>query len=159
MLAPAMRSALAALLLAAAPFLATAQETLSDADAIAVREVIEAQLEAFRQDDAPRAFSYASAGIRATFGTPEVFMEMVRTQYAVVYRPQSVQFDAPVVIEGSVVQAVRMTDTEGRTWIALYPMQRQPDGGWRIDGCQLARARGLETEAPGRISIFLPALA
>jgi hypothetical protein len=110
-----------------------------------VREVIEAQLDAFRRDDAPRAFSYASAGIRAAFGTPEVFMEMVRTQYAVVYRPQSVQFDAPVVIEGGVVQPVRLTDAEGRTWIALYPMERQPDGGWRIDGCQLARARGLET--------------
>ena len=135
---------LRALLLALAPLLVSAQEPLPAADARAVREVIEAQLDAFRRDDAPRAFSYASVGIRESFGTPEVFLEMVRTSYAVVYRPQSVQFDPPVVVEGNVLQPVRMTDAEGRAWLALYPMQRQPDGGWRIDGCRLARLAGQE---------------
>jgi hypothetical protein len=38
-----------------------------------------------------------------------------------------------------------MTDQEGRAWIALYPMQRQSDGSWRIDGCQLGRLQGRET--------------
>ena len=136
---------LRALLLALAPLVASAQEPLPAADARAVREVIEAQLDAFRRDDAPRAFSYASAGIREIFGTPEMFLEMVRTSYAVVYRAQSVQFDAPVVVEGDVLQPVRMTDAEGRAWLALYPMQRQPDGTWRIDGCRLARLAGQET--------------
>ena len=69
---------------------------------------------------------------------------MVRTAYPVVYRPHSVQFEKPVVVEGEVIQPVRMTDAEGRAWIALYPMQRQADGGWRINGCQLARLAGRE---------------
>ena len=51
--------------------LATLGQSVSAADARAVREVIEAQLEAFKRDDAARAFSYAAPGIRATFGTPE----------------------------------------------------------------------------------------
>jgi hypothetical protein len=34
-----------------------------------------------------------------------------------------------------------MTDAAGDTWIAFYPMQREADGAWRINGCQLARAR------------------
>ena len=32
-----------------------------------------------------------------------------------------------------------------RAWLALYPMQRQPDGSWRTNGCQLVRRAGTET--------------
>ena len=46
------------------------------------------------------------------------------------------------IIDGEVVQPVRMTDAEGHGWIAIYPMQRQPDGTWRTDGCQLGRLAG-----------------
>jgi len=128
-----------------APLLASAQQALSDADARAVREVIEAQLDAFLHADAPRAFSYATAGIRETFRTPENFLHMVRTSYAVVYRPKTVQFDPPDVVDDEVFQPVRLTDDDGRAWLALYPMQRQPDGSWRINGCRLARLAGQET--------------
>jgi hypothetical protein len=137
--------AVRALLLALAPLFASAQTPLPPADARAVREVVEAQLDAFRRDDAVRAFSYASAGIRAVFGTPENFVAMVRTSYAVVYRPQSVRFEAAVVMEGVVVQPVRMTDGEGRAWLAVYALLRGPDGEWRIDGCSLGRLSGRET--------------
>lgn len=144
----AMRRVLAAVVLALAPLLAGAQAVspaVSPTDARAVRQVIEAQLDAFKRDDAPRAFSYAAPGIRQIFGTPENFMAMVRNSYAVVYRPQTVAFDAPVVIGGDVVQPVRLTDAEGRAWIALYPMLREPDGTWRINGCQLGRLAGQKT--------------
>ena len=124
---------------------ASAQGALASADARAVREVIEAQLDAFRKDDAERAFSLATPGIRQTFGTAENFMTMVRTSYAVVYRPASVAFEPPVILDGDVVQPVRLSDEQGRAWIALYPMQRQPDGTWRTNGCQLARVPGQQT--------------
>ena len=129
--------------LAVVPFLAAAQD-VPPADVRAVRQVIEAQLDAFKRDDAARAFSYATSGIRATFGTAENFMEMVRTQYAVVYRPRSVAFDPPIPLGDDLVQPVRFTDADGRAWVGLYPMQRQADGTWRIDGCQLRRL-GQET--------------
>ena len=134
-----MRRALLALLLALAPFVASAQ-AVSNADAAAVRKVIEAQIDAFRKNDAARAFSYATSGIRLTFGTAENFMEMVRSQYAVVYRPKTVAFDKPIALDDDqLVQPVRMTDADGRAWIALYPMERGPDGVWRTNGCQLRR--------------------
>jgi hypothetical protein len=129
-----------ALLLGAAQ--ASAQPSVAPADAKAIREVIEAQLDAFRKDDAARAFSLATPGIRETFGSPERFMDMVRNSYAVVYRPASVAFEAPVIVDGQVVQPVRLTDSQGRAWIALYPMERMPDGNWRTNGCQLARLPG-----------------
>jgi len=83
------RRALCALLLALAPCIASAQ-AVAAADASAVRKVIEAQIDAFRKDDAARAFSYATSGIRLTFGSAENFMAMVRSEYPVVYRPRTV---------------------------------------------------------------------
>ena len=136
---------LVALLLALAPFPARAQDPIPEADARAVRAVIEAQLDAFRKDDAERAFSYATASIREAFGTPGNFMAMVRRAYPVVYRPSRVAFEHAVKLEDLVVQPVRFTDSEGHTWLAVYPMERQPDGGWRINGCQLGRLEGTET--------------
>jgi hypothetical protein len=133
-----MRLALCALLLALVSFTAIAQ--IPAADAAAVRKVIEAQIDAFRKDDGKRAFSYATDSIRMTFVTPENFMEMVRTHYAVVYRPRSVAFDAPIPVDAdSLVQPVRLTDAEGGAWLALYPMERGADGVWRTNGCQLRR--------------------
>jgi hypothetical protein len=113
-------------------------------DAAAIRAVISEQLDAFARDDAPRAFSLATAGIRAQFGTPEVFMEMVRNEYPVVYRPKSVQFESPEFIDGQVVQTVRMTDAAGRQWLAIYPMLRE-GGRWRTNGCLLQRLQGVQT--------------
>jgi len=60
----------------------------------------------------------------------------------VVYRPKDVIFETARIIEGQLVQPVRLTDAEGGSWIAIYPMQRQPDGSWRTNGCQLARLSG-----------------
>ena len=132
------------IVLAALVSFAAVAGDISPSDARAMRAIIEAQLDAFRQNDAKRAFSYAAVGIQEVFGTAESFIEMVRTSYPVVYRPNSVQFDPPVIIDGQVVQPVRMTDAEGRAWLAIYPMQRHPDGGWRINGCQLGRLVGRE---------------
>jgi hypothetical protein len=115
---------------------------LSADETQAIRGVIAEQLDAFARDDGARAFSLATSSIRERFGTPEVFMAMVRTGYPVVYRPQSVQFERPAVVDGEVIQPVRMTDADGQAWIAFYPMQREADGRWRINGCQLERVRG-----------------
>jgi hypothetical protein len=117
---------------------------ISKEDAAAIRSVISEQLDAFARDDAPRAFSLATAGIRAQFGTPEVFMDMVKSEYAVVYRPKSVHFEPPELIEGQIIQPVRMTDAGGRTWMAIYPMLRE-GGRWRTNGCLLHRLKGVQT--------------
>lgn len=138
------RSLLSVLLLSGWVAACSAAE-VSREDAAAIRAVISEQLDAFARDDGPRAFSLATAGIRAQFGSPEVFMEMVRNEYPVVYRPKSVQFEPPELVGGQVVQPVRMTDAAGRAWIAVYPMRREADGRWRTDGCLLHRLPGLQT--------------
>ena len=117
-------------------------QPVSDVDARAARTVVSAQLEAFAKDDAKRAFSYAAPSIRAMFGTPERFLAMVRVGYPVVYRAAGVTFLVPLRVEGDLVQGVHLTDGAGALWLATYRLERQPEGTWRIAGCDVRPATG-----------------
>ena len=91
------------LLLTAAP--AEAQQ-VAPSDRAAIASVIRDQIAAFKVDDASRAFGYASPGIQAKFGTPEEFLNMVRTGYGQVYRAAEVTFRDITLEQGVPVQAV-----------------------------------------------------
>lgn len=121
----------------AAPALA---QRVTPVDAKAIRAAIEAQLDAFAADDADKAFSYAAPPIRTQFGSAANFMRMVKTGYPVVYRPASVTFLKPELIDGEIIQSVRMTDDEGQGWVAHYRMLRQKAKPWLINGCRLERS-------------------
>ena len=129
----------AALLLFAGTAPALAQR-LTPADAQAIRGVIEAQLDAFAKDDAEQAFALAAPPIQTMFGNAANFMRMVKTGYPVVYRPMSVTFLKPEVIEGEIMQAVQMSDQQGQVWVAHYRMLRQKNKPWLINGCQIERS-------------------
>ncbi|MEO3427517.1 DUF4864 domain-containing protein [Pelagibius sp. CAU 1746] len=126
---------------ALAPAVAGAQEIQRPAagDERAIVDTIRAQLDAFQADDWPRAFSYATPRLRELFGTVENFTAMVRGGYQPVYRPRSVEFLDARIIDGKTGQAVRFVGPDGQAVIALYTMERQPDGGWRIAAVQLVR--------------------
>jgi len=117
--------------------LSAQQRDLTDADRAAIRTVIERQLEALRQDDAVGAFALASPEIQAKFETPERFMTMVQTWYQPVYRPRQVVFRDLNPLAGQPTQAVLLVGPDGVPVMALYPMQQQPDGVWKIAGCYL----------------------
>lgn len=118
---------------------------LAEPQARAVRQVVEAQLEAFAADDAVRAFSYASASIQTQFGDANRFMAMVRSGYPMVVRPAAVSFFQPQVEIGTpetVTQLVQLRDPQGRLWMATYLLERQTGAGWRISGCVVAADSG-----------------
>jgi hypothetical protein len=117
----------------------------SGGDEAAIRAVIESQLASFRRDDAQAAFSFASPSIQRVFRTPEIFMAMVRKDYQPVYRPRSVEFRALADVEGVLLQQVLLSTQAGRPVLALYEMQRQPDGRWKINGVRLVMLAGEET--------------
>jgi hypothetical protein len=114
---------------------------LDEADVRDIRQVVQAQLDAFAADDAERAFSYASTAIRTQFGDAPSFMAMVRSGYPMVVRPAAVSFfrpqadDAADASPASVRQAVHLRDREGGLWTATYLLERQAGSGWRISGC------------------------
>jgi hypothetical protein len=112
---------------------------LAPADATAIREVIQNQIEAFLRDDGAKAFGYASPMIQEKFGDPSNFMNMVRSGYPQVYRPKTVEFEELSVEEVGPVQNVLVVGPDGIPVLAIYLMQRQPDGSWRINGVYLTR--------------------
>lgn len=116
--------------------------SLSPKDQRQIIEVVQAQLNAFAQDDAVKAFSFAAPNIRHLVGSAENFLEMVRTQYEIVYRPSSTTFMQPNGEAGEAVMKVRMTDEDGDAWIATYTLQRQKNKTWKISGCAVASATG-----------------
>ncbi|MEQ9607789.1 MAG: DUF4864 domain-containing protein [Kiloniellaceae bacterium] len=128
-------------LIAAAPAVGSAWaqsiERPSPAARQAILGTINAQLDAFQRDDGAGAFSYATPALRQLFGTPENFMAMVRGGYQPVYRPRSVEFLDARIIEGRIGQAVRFVGPDGSAVIALYTMEQQPDGSWRIAAVHL----------------------
>jgi len=121
------------------PGVSTANGGVSASDMNEIRGVIHRQIDAFRRDDAPGAFALVSPGVQQTFGTPERFLDTVRTAYRAVYRPSAVSFLELVVMGGDVVQPTQVTDHTGIVWVAYYAMQRQKDGSWRTNGCHLVQ--------------------
>jgi hypothetical protein len=118
------------------------QQELTAADHSAIHTVIEHQLEAFRNDDAAGAFAFASPAIQTKFGTPEQFMSMVQTAYPPVYRPRHVAFKELRQVQGVPTQEVLLVGPDGVPVMALYMLQKQPDGAWKIDGCYLMSFKG-----------------
>ncbi|MCE2746988.1 MAG: DUF4864 domain-containing protein [Burkholderiales bacterium] len=117
--------------------LAQADET---ADRQQSRAVIEAQLEAFKQGDAPKAFSYATPNIQTIFGDADTFMKMVRDGYDMVYRPASVRFVKFETDGMNALHAVQMIDHQKTLWNVYYLVEKRPDGTWKISSCEAEKA-------------------
>jgi hypothetical protein len=113
---------------------------LTPTDRTAIHTVIADQLAAFQRDDGVAAFAQAAPVIRERFVTPENFLAMVRAGYAPVYRPREVAFGTLETVEGRLVQRVLLVGPDGLPAVALYVMERQPDGTWKIAACILTVA-------------------
>jgi hypothetical protein len=127
--------ALAFALAMCAPTQGIAQE-----DPAAIRSVIESQLGAFLRDDAEAAWAHASPGIQRMFRSSDIFIGMVRQGYQPVYRPKEWTFGDLRPSSGGPEQEVRIVDAAGESWVAIYTMEKQPDGSWKISGCRLVKA-------------------
>ncbi|MDU9004961.1 DUF4864 domain-containing protein [Sedimentitalea todarodis] len=97
---------------------------------------IDAQIEAFQNDDLVRAFSYASPGIRQVFQTPESFGAMVRGGFPMVWRPAEVQYLELREVAGNLWQKVRITDAAGRVHVLDYQMVNL-ESIWKINAVQI----------------------
>ncbi|HEX3065785.1 MAG TPA: DUF4864 domain-containing protein [Candidatus Polarisedimenticolia bacterium] len=113
---------------------------VSPADTAAIRAVITDQLGAFRRDDGATAYADASPTIQTLFHDADTFMQMVRTGYQSVYRASGVEFRDLGMVGDRLIQQVYMTGPDGIPVLALYQMQKQPDGSWKINGCSIAKA-------------------
>ncbi len=135
-----MKALVALVLLVLLPGQAQRLQDVPLQDRTAIQAIILAQIEAFKKDDAVRAFSFASPGIRQVFQTPERFIEMVRQGYVQIYRPLKVEFGPASRSLGTlqqIRQVVNLVGLDGKKAVAYYLMERQADGSWKIGGVQL----------------------
>ena len=127
----------AALAVIAGLALPAAAGDIAAGDSAAIHTIIQSQIDAFRQDDGAAAYGFASPAIKQIFPSVGVFMDMVRGQYQPVYRPRSLAFGPLTDSPYGPQQKVYLVGPDGKSWVALYTLQRQSDGTWKINGCVL----------------------
>ena len=114
-------------------------------DQSAIKSVIESQLNAFAADDGKNAYSHAAPIVQNIFPTVDSFMAMVKKGYQPVYRNTGRVF-GDLFRDGLNRPAMRvvLTGQDGKRYEALYAMEQQPDGSWKIAGCVIIQIQAQE---------------
>ncbi|RYE59396.1 MAG: DUF4864 domain-containing protein [Rhizobiaceae bacterium] len=108
-----------------------AEDPVADA-----RAVISAQISALMNDDADKAYSLASPGIRSLYPDKKVFFAMVRDNYEAVYQAGTYAFGRSKLVGGGevVLQEVMISAKQGKDWTAIYDMRLMDDGSYKVNG-------------------------
>ena len=126
--------------LAASPSLA------GDAEVKAAQTTIESQIGAFLSDDPNTAYEYAAPNVQRIFPTVDAFMGMVTSGYQPVYKPRNYAFGKVQQLSPtSIVQEVLVVGPDGKDYQAVYTLELQPDGVFRITGVSLRASNALST--------------
>ncbi len=113
-----------------------------EAEVTAAQSSIEGQLRAFQAGDGAAAYSFAAPGIKGIFPTADVFMNMVAGAYPPIHKPRSFSFgEAQELSGGKIAQKVMITGPDGKEYEALYQLELQPDGVFRIIAVSLRAAQ------------------
>ena len=130
---------------------AAAQTAPTAAEWQSIQEIIAAQRAAIIAGDADKAFGYASPGIQQQFGDAASFLAMVDAAYSELESARYVEFLKGAVIDGIIVQPLRLIGADNTVRVALYTMEKQADGKWRISGCRIAPStvRAAQVSVPG----------
>ena len=117
-----------------------------DAEIKSAQSTIGEQLKAFQAGDGELAYSYAAPSIKRIFPTVDTFMNMVESAYQPVRQPRNFTFGKVQEMgPNSIVQQVMITGPDGKEYEALYTLERQPDGVYRITGVSLKASNALST--------------
>ena len=96
--------------------------------------IIESQIQAFLDENAELAYSYAAPLIKMKFSNPLEFMYMVKSYYEPVYNPKQFQFIDAKYYEGAIYHQLRVISQQNETFLATYSLI-QDEGKWKISGC------------------------
>ena len=127
-------------------FLGFSSATFADeiADKMQFQEIISNQVAAFNNDDGTTAYSFAAPVVKKFFPNKDVFIAMVKQGYPQVYRAKSLTFGETFTDNfGRATQRVTLVGPDGRRYEALYAMEKQPDGIWKIAACTVLEIPGV----------------
>ena len=113
-------------------------EQLEYRKSMSIRDVIRQQIEAFKRNEISAAFDLATPEIQDQFRTSDIFFQMVIKNYAVILTHKTWSFGNLTRIRNEeYIQTVNFYEKDGRVIKALYVVEQQPEGTWRIGGCKL----------------------
>lgn len=96
--------------------------------------IIESQIQAFLDENAELAYSYAAPLIKMKFNNPLEFMSMVKNYYEPVYNPKQFYFIDARYFEGAIYHQLQVISQQDESFLATYSLIK--DGGkWKISGC------------------------
>ena len=96
--------------------------------------IIESQIQAFLDDNAELAYSYAAPLIKMKFNNPIEFMSMVKNYYEPVYNPKQFYFIDARYFEGAIYHQLQVISQQDESFLATYSLI-QDEGNWKISGC------------------------
>ena len=96
--------------------------------------IIESQIQAFLDENAELAYSYAAPLIKMKFNNPQEFMYMVKNYYEPVYNPKQFQFIDAKYFEGAIFHQLQVISQKDESFLATYSLI-QNEGKWKISGC------------------------
>ena len=98
------------------------------------QSIIESQIQAFLDENAELAYSYAAPLIKMKFNNPQEFMYMVKNYYEPVYNPKQFQFIDAKFFEGAIFHQLQVISQDNESFLATYSLI-QDEGKWKISGC------------------------
>ena len=96
--------------------------------------IIESQIQAFLDENAELAYSYAAPLIKMKFNNPLEFMSMVKNYYEPVYNPKQFYFIDARYFEGAIYHQLQVISQQDESFLATYSLI-QDEGKWKISGC------------------------
>ena len=98
-----------------------------------VRSTISSQIEAFKENNIEKAYTFAAPNIQAQFSNPEVFGLMVKNGYPTIWRPKSFKFTKFQNLGNRSIQRVLFQSYDGRLETYDYILEKYDDL-WKIAG-------------------------
>ena len=98
-----------------------------------VRNTISSQIEAFKENNIKKAYTFAAPNIQTQFSNPEVFGLMVKNGYPIIWRPKSFKFTKFQDLGNKSIQRVLFQSYDGRLETYDYILEKY-DGLWKIAG-------------------------
>ena len=96
--------------------------------------IIESQIQAFLDENAELAYSFAAPLIKMKFNNPLEFMSMVKNYYEPVYNPKQFYFIDARYFEGAIYHQLQVVSQQDESFLATYSLI-QDEGKWKISGC------------------------
>ncbi len=115
--------------------LTKADDSLAN-DLSKTQDIIESQIQAFKNKNAELAYSFASPIIKLKFNNPQEFMSMVKSFYEPVYNPKQYYFIDSKYFEGSIYHQLQIISQSNMSYLATYSLIKD-ENEWKISGCSV----------------------